>query len=874
MVHATLVAAAAGIAAGQPDPETGGDPADKAVAAGSSSVESSDVPPLATSPARFAVTPFINHSGARAWDWLVAGVPFEIAEKTEDVLGLEPTGGPLRVGGAVIEPEIEPVTALGIERNATWVITGWVDRPNWQLRIAGTLWKVTGVGKAATAVVVAEARSTGDPKTYHQLLGDMIGTLWSKGAGIQIDVPRATRLARPLAIDVYAVNLMSRGLGHLTGALGKVDLKAAQHDLERAVFIDPKCPEAQRLLGELYLVLAAADPKAGGDPKYAGRATGKFAYANDLAPQNIGALRAAAAGAKREGKFEVARDLLRTLVIRKPWDIAARYEYGAALWETGDAAGAERQLTQVTERDPDHLPARRVLVLIHASRGDTSKLIDELEAIAQRAPADLEVKADLATAYGAVGKWGAATTTLEQIAAVRPNDLPLLMRIGDARRHDHDLDGALAWYRRAQRLAPETSMPGFIAAQAQFDAGRLDDAVRAYTSLLRYKDQLAAAEHALGAIALLQNRGTDAAWYLRRAVKSDPRSLPAWRAMIAAELTRKDFDTALKQLDRALDAWPTDPQLTYLSGIAYSIAGDRKLARSQLQRAIDFDPHYAEARTALGQIDIGATVSMTFTPELPRVWGDADAIVAVLDRFADVQQAMARSRESYQQKFLQILAAFGSGPLAPIARPRSRTCPVDRVAPLWARAQEELRTYETLGVKLEAAYRFVARHDELGTTAGLLPNARARVATVKTAFRKALADIGELRAEWVRGVVPELRYAGCSDKLLAAAVADPERYRIIQEDKPETIPQTLPPRPRPHATFYIDNTTCQDAVDVWLDGTLLGQVAPGRRSALVADGGERTLWLIGPGAAQCGDRGTVREVYLHDGWTATLNCPK
>jgi len=63
-------------------------------------------------------------------------------------------------------------------------------------------------------------------------------------------------------------------------------------------------------------------------------------------------------------------------------------------------------------------------------------------------------------------------------------------------------------------------------------------------------------------------------------------------------------------------------------------------------------------------------------------------------------------------------------------------------------------------------------------------------------------------------------------------------------------------------------------VEVWIDGTQLGQVSPGRRSALVADGGERTLCLLVPGAAQCGDRGTVREVYLHDGWSVTMHCLK
>jgi hypothetical protein len=417
-------------------------------------------------------------------------------------------------------------------------------------------------------------------------------------------------------------------------------------------------------------------------------------------------------------------------------------------------------------------------------------------------------------------------------------------------------------------------MPLFVIAQAQVDANRLADAVRTYTSLQRFTAEVGAAEHDLGAIALMQNRGTDAAWYLRRAVKSQPRVLATWRALIAAELTRHDFDTALKQLDRTTGTWPNDPQLLYLSGVAHAFADEKAVARERFLKALSLDSKLAAARTAIGQLDVGGAVTLVFTPELVRPWGDGKAILASLDRFAATSKAMAATRASYQNQFLKLLAAFGKGPLSPVKGVQPRTCPIDRVAPLWATAQEDLRRYERLGGELEVSYRFIARHDEIGATAALLPNGRAQVTSAKAAFKTALADIGELRSEWARGIVPELRLAGCSDKLLAAAVADPDRYRIIQTDKPETKPTNTPPRPKLRATFYVDNTKCPDAVDVWIDGTLLGQVAPGRRSALVADGGERTLCLIGPGAAQCGDRGTVRQVYLHDGWTTTLHCPK
>ena len=854
--------------------------AEPARSAGSSAVESSDIPDWTPSPARFAVSPFENHStNVRALDWLIAGAPFEIAEKTEGVLGLEPTGGPLYVGRAIVPADPASVASFAAGRHATWVITGYVERvmPQWDLRIAMTVWKVA----PGTAMVAGQAERSGPVPTYHKLLGEALGEAWGK-AGMTIDLARGEQLRRTLASDLYAVNLMGRGLGHLVGVLSppvasadpaaiakarEAELKVAEHDLERAVFIDPKCYEAQRVVGELYLQLAA-----GGDAKLAAKAAGKFAYANDLAPDDVASLRAAATAAARSGKHEVARELFAKVVTRRPWDLDARYELGAALWQNGEADAAARQLEQVTARQPDHLAARRVLVLIHASRADTQKLVTELEAIALRAPNDLEVKADLATAYGALDRWDRATSQLEAIALARPADLALLVRIGDGHRKLKDLDGALAWYARAAKLAPESSLPGFAAAQAQFDAGKLAEANRAYMSLQRL--DLPDAEHALGVIAYLQGRADDAAWYLRKATREMPRSVVTWRALVAAELARKDAPLALNAVERALGAWPRDGQLHYLAGIAHALLDQRTEARAELTTALDASPGMTSARSALGALDSGGLAVLSFTPELVRPWGDAEALQEALDRYAVTTTTMAAVRLAYQAQFLALLGALGRGPRAPVKGPAVRACPIGRVAPAWAAAQEQLRRYERLGVDLEASYRYLVRHDEVGASAALLPNGRTQLASAKRSFRTALADVAELRAEWTRGLGPELRVVGCNDRLLAAAVADPERYRVIEEDRPDPIPKTAPPRPRPRATFYIDNTRCPDPVDVWIDGAQIGQVSPGRRSALVADGGERTLCLLGPGAAQCGDKGTVRQVYLHDGWSVTLHCPK
>ena len=171
-------------------------------------------------------------------------------------------------------------------------------------------------------------------------------------------------------------------------------------------------------------------------------------------------------------------------------------------------------------------------------------------------------------------------------------------------------------------------------------------------------------------------------------------------------------------------------------------------------------------------------------------------------------------------------------------------------------------SYERLGSDLEASFKRIVRDDELGFTAGLLPNARLAVATAKHSFRLALADAGRLRAEARRAASRQSSARSVAAiRLLAAALMDPARYHVIEEDKPDIDPgQQTAPRAKPRTTFFVDNTGCPIRSTVWIDGkSARRRSLPAGAAALVADGGRRARSaLITPGGVQCGDRGTVR----------------
>lgn len=837
-----------------------------------------DVPPVPKSvPARLAVAPFENHSTGDGLQWMIAGTPFEIAEKSEQALRLEPAYGPLVVGAPIL-PDERGVVHLLVSRGADLGITGWVERPTGtSLRLVAQLWKRSGT----KAQKLAQAERLFPREQYHARLGEVLADLWSE-AGFPIGAAEREILVRPMQGDAYAVQLFGRGLGFLCGAFGApepapsaaapatsaIDVKAAERDLAKAVLIAPKLAEAQRIYGELLLL------QARGDARLVARAAGKFSYATDLRPDYVPALRAAASAAAAGAKREVAAELYRRLVRLRPWDLELRYRLGEALWEVGDAELAVRELSRVLERAPRHLPARRVLALIRAASGDTPGLIRELEAIAQQAPDDAEVKLELASAYSASGAWAKAEAALVAVAELRPFDVPLLMRLGDVARQRGALDGALDWYQRASRAAPEQPAPAFAAAQVLVQAGRYDEAVRAYTALLRFRTEVSAALQALGAIGLVRGRYDEAAWVLRRAVREAPRSLETRQMAAAAELGRRDVPAALLQLEPALRGWPEDPVLHYLLGLARSLAHDRPAARAALARALELDPRNDLARAALAAVDVGGEPRLELAPTLEPPWGDAAAMLRALARYQAAERELLAVRARLSASMIEVLALLGQGPLAASAAERvaPRRCPYARVAPRWSAARAELLQLVRRGAALEEAARYLGRHDDAGLTAALLPGARAEVAAARRGYRTALADVAELRSQWQRGVVAELVRLRCTEPLLAAALAEPRRFPSLEEQRVEKVPVAAPRRAPQSAMFTVDNSQCPDVVTVWIDGESLGAVEAGKRGAFVADPGEHTLCLTFADSASCGDRGTVRQVYLHDDWAVIMHC--
>ncbi len=134
-----------------------------------------------------------------------------------------------------------------------------------------------------------------------------------------------------------------------------------------------------------------------------------------------------------------------------------------------------------------------------------------------------------------------------------------------------------------------------------------------------------------------------------------------------------------------------------------------------------------------------------------------------------------------------------------------------------------------------------------------------------------------MRGLYYRTVQPMARQYGCltGPSVPLAEIADVRRRN---DDRRVTLPEVAPPRyalpiapdiaPNRARTIHlgIDNRYGRSAYALTLDGGKLGTVPAGQEMDFTASVGTHVLCLLPPGA-ECGKPGTLRQVFLHDGWT-------
>jgi hypothetical protein len=266
--------------------------------------------------------------------------------------------------------------------------------------------------------------------------------------------------------------------------------------------------------------------------------------------------------------------------------------------------------------------------------------------------------------------------------------------------------------------------------------------------------------------------------------------------------------------------------------------------------------------------NIEAGFHMEGAAEIELVFGDIKAFEARIDRFYELERNMSASRRSFTR---HVHAAIDS-----LATKRWG-CPTDALALPYYDAHSASAAHRAIGKQLEVEYFAIRKLDRLGETFGLTPGYRSRVNKSRAAYRAALVDFQEMRVAFGGQLGYAARRRGCNTKTLlkkgaAGVVAAPADKVAAPKKKATDVPPELPIMAKP-VTFFVDNTSCPTSLGVYVDGMSMGEVTPRAKAAFQTLAGRRALCLIpSTSNAQCGEVGTLRSAYIHDGWSISTHC--
>jgi hypothetical protein len=272
---------------------------------------------------------------------------------------------------------------------------------------------------------------------------------------------------------------------------------------------------------------------------------------------------------------------------------------------------------------------------------------------------------------------------------------------------------------------------------------------------------------------------------------------------------------------------------------------------------------------------------MSSDPKVITVFGDTAQFRAYVDRFYELHGQMQSARESFSRDVQQVVATLAAH--AEAAKGKAR-CPVDAIALAYSRAFHLGQSYHQLGKELEAQHASIKELDDLGETSGLTPDYRWKVARAIKLYPQVLRDFREMKVAFQEQLAGELQFAGCDAAVLVAKGDELEKSGTAATQEAQVMPAPPPVKPNPRdknpvpvaastVTFFVDNGTCEGALRVYVDGALVGEVGGRAKAAFRAAAGRHDMCLLQSSSpSQCGDTGTLRKTYIHDGWSIMLRC--
>jgi tetratricopeptide (TPR) repeat protein/predicted Ser/Thr protein kinase len=324
---------------------------------------------------------------------------------------------------------------------------------------------------------------------------------------------------------------------------------------ERAVQLDPQSAASYAALGEAYVLKNRANP----DPQW----------------------------------MKLAMQYANKAVELDNYLSAAHVSLGLVKMESGDAAGAERELKTAADLDPKNDKPHELLGRLYDKLGKPEDAKQELQLALKQNSSDWQLYTDLGLNAYKGGEYKATAAYWEQALRLEPDNVPVLRNLGAVYHNlgrDDDAASALQHSLEIEPTADAYNNLGYI----RFYQGRYQDAVPAFEKTValgannfdNWANLADAYRWTPGNAAKAKQAYNTAIRLVREEIAKNPN-----QADLRADLTlylaeNGDKTGALAEMRTAEQAHSKDPGVLYNIAVTYELCGNRDKALAALLASV------------------------------------------------------------------------------------------------------------------------------------------------------------------------------------------------------------------------------------------------------------------------------------------------
>ena len=256
----------------------------------------------------------------------------------------------------------------------------------------------------------------------------------------------------------------------------------------------------------------------------------------------------------------------------------ARLQQGIALLKQGDSQGAMKEFQAAAELNPQNAPAHDYMGMILGEAGKLNEAFAEFEQAERLDPTLAEPHFHLGLVYLKTGKTGEAIQEYQESLRLNPKTVEARYSLSEICSKLHDVDGAIALLRQVTLAEPDF-------AEAHYNLG--------LNLWNRYKNSEALRR---------QDDLEEGARELTKASELSPRQPQLFFALGQLLADKGDLTPAVENLQKAVDLDSANPEYHYNLGLILRQKGDLDAAAEQFRSALNIAPTLALAHRSLGLV--------------------------------------------------------------------------------------------------------------------------------------------------------------------------------------------------------------------------------------------------------------------------------